>query len=84
MTPPIPQAEASALCCYRVDYFGPSHFVKSERIDADSDGEAINRARPRKGMHAVEIWCGPRKVQVLPAIELPLLSPPAPPASRAA
>lgn len=61
---------------YRMDFFAPGHFVRTERIEAGSDAEAINRALVRSGVHSVELWCGARRVQTFPAVERRLLCPP--------
>ncbi|HYJ51883.1 MAG TPA: hypothetical protein VEW04_01815 [Allosphingosinicella sp.] len=51
---------------YRLYLIENGRFVGFEEIDAMDDEQAIQSAEQRSGTHAVELWCGKRKVASLP------------------
>ena len=46
------------------------HFVGFEEIEAADDVEAVRLAESQCGAHALELWCGKRKVKRFPAQDL--------------
>ncbi len=42
-------------------------FVGFEEIEAGDDVEAVRIAQRYCGKHALELWCGPRKIKSFPA-----------------
>ena len=42
-------------------------FVGFEEIEAKDDVEAVHLAERHCGLHALELWCGQRKVKSFPA-----------------
>ena len=42
-------------------------FVGFEEIDAPDDAAAVRLAEHRCGNHALELWCGGRKIKSIPA-----------------
>ena len=44
-------------------------FVGFEEIDAADDAAAIRQAEAFAGRHALELWCGKRKVRSFPPSE---------------
>jgi len=51
---------------YRLYLIENGRFVGFEEIEAAGDAEALRAAENRNGTHAVELWCGKRKVTSLP------------------
>ena len=45
-----------------------NHFVGCEEIEALDDVEAVRVAELRRGMHALELWCGNRRLKNFPAM----------------
>ena len=43
-----------------------NHFVGFEEIEATDDLDAVRLAEPQRGAHALELWCGKRKVKTFP------------------
>ena len=46
------------------------HFIGFEEIEAADDVEAVRLAEPHCGSHALELWCGKRKVKSFPKRDL--------------
>lgn len=42
-------------------------FIGFEEIEAPDDAAAVRLAERRCGNHALELWCGGRKIRSLPA-----------------
>ena len=60
------------MAYYRLYMLGQSgdHFVGFEEIEADDDLEAVRLAQSHCGTHALELWCGKRKVKSFPPRDL--------------
>lgn len=54
---------------YRLYMVNPvtSRFIGFEEIEASDDVEAVHAATGFAGGHALELWCGKRKVKSFPA-----------------
>jgi hypothetical protein len=50
---------------YRLYLIEHGRFVGFEEIEAADDAQALESAARRNGTHAVELWCGNRKVKSL-------------------
>jgi hypothetical protein len=55
------------MAYYRLYLVQSGRFVGFEEIDAVDDIEALRKAERRNLTHAVELWCGKRKVKSLAA-----------------
>ena len=42
-------------------------FIGFEEIEAADDVEAVRIAQEHAGRHALELWCGPRRIKSFPA-----------------
>jgi len=59
------------MAYYRLYLVDGGRFVGFEEIEAVDDIEALRLAEQRNERHAVELWCGKRKVRSLPAGKTP-------------
>jgi hypothetical protein len=55
------------MAYYRLYLVQSGRFIGFEEIEAVDDIEALRAAERRNDTHAVELWCGKRKVKSLAA-----------------
>ncbi len=57
---------------YRLYFLNGARIERAEELHAGDDVEAMRVARARAASHAVELWCGARKVGAVSACQSPM------------